>query len=323
MTLHYRIYGLSVGCDVELPEATPSAPPADGAAAQVRVRLGVQRRVEEPSRWFNKSPFATGEPFLACAKIEGGYLLRFEGLADFVIDRTGREIVCARKASGISLLTLRHLLLDQTLPLVLNLLGKEAVHATAVLTPHGACAFIGPGGSGKSTLAASFLLAGYPVISDDCLVLEQRDRIFAIPAYPGLRLWQDAVEALSDSSDQPMPVAEYSSKARLLGPRASASFPREPHPLIRIYRLLRGGGELEREAVRAPRIAAMTARQSFIELLWSAFPLDITDRPMLARQFHFFERVVASVPLRQLLVPNDFSSLSAVRQAVLEDLDNQ
>jgi hypothetical protein len=315
----YRAYGLTIGSDLEIPELA-SAASADRALPDVRVSLLGSRRIQPPSEWFHRCSTPDGEPFLACARIEGGYLLRYEGVADFIVGRSGREIVCARREPRVALSTLCHLLLDHVFPMALNFSGKEVLHATAIMTGRGACAFIGPTGSGKSTLAGIFLRAGHPLLADDCLVLEERARILATPAYPGLRLWTDAMKALSSESDRALRVAGHSSKARLLGPRASAGFPREPQPLAAVYRVIRDGGD--GAAGRAPRVVAMGAREALIQLISSAFLLDTADRPALTRRFAFLGRLLTQVPVRQLFVPNDFSALPAARDAVLADLED-
>lgn len=315
-TFRYRAYGLSIRSDTAFPELTPVPSPAETPDIQVRLRaIG---GCEEPTHWFNSSKLDDGRAWLSCARIGGGYLLRYAGLADFVVDGCGREIACSRIERGTSSFTIRHLLLDQTLPLVLNLRGREAIHATAVVTPHGACAFVGPAGAGKSTLAASFLFAGYPVLGDDCLVLEETDQILATPAYPGLRLWKDAFEALAARSVLPIPVADYTDKARLLGPQLFSEFPSKPHPLARIYLVERA--DSSEKDLTAGRVEETSAREAFVALVSSAFPLDITDRSMLARQFRFFERLLAKVPVRRLRVPNGFDGLPLVREATLSDL---
>jgi len=315
----YRAYGLTIGSDAEIPELA-SAASADGALPEVRVSLLSPRPIQPPSDWFYRCSTPDGEPFLACARIEGGYLLRYEGVADFAVGLSGREIVCARREPGVALSTLCHLLLDHVFPMALNLSGKEVLHATAIMTGRGACAFIGPTGSGKSTLAGIFLRAGHPLLADDCLVLEERARIFVTPAYPGLRLWTDAMRALSSESDRALRVAGHSSKARLLGPRASAGFPREPQPLAAVYRVIRDGGAGAQGFT--PRVVAMGAREALIQLISSAFLIDATDRPALTRRFAFLGRLLTQVPVRQLLVPNDFSALPAARDAVLADLED-
>jgi len=258
----------------------------------------------------------TGELWLRCAKHDRGYLLRFSDLADFSVDSEGREIIYSAKAET-PLETLRHLLLDQVLPLVLNLKGREALHATTILTPRGACAFIGPAGAGKSTLAASFLRAGYPVLSDDCLVLRKNcEHILVAPAYPGLRLWPDTFEALRNVTDRSRLVAHYSSKQRLLPAQTPKDLASGSHPLIRIYSLAREAVEVLAE----PLIERLTERDGFMELVPSAFRLDITDRTMLARQFSFLEQIVSRVSVRRLHIPNTFASLPAVREPIIKDL---
>lgn len=320
--MQYRAYGLVLASDAPLPELTPIAGAESAAQADVRIRfLGPRQEFFSPSHWFMSWTLPTGDLWLSCAKDERGYLLRFPELADFFIDFSGREIVCYAGRETPPLTT-SHLLLNQVLPLVLNLRGSDALHATAILTPHGVCAFAGPTGAGKSTLAASFLRNGYPALSDDCLVLENSGgQILATPAFPGLRLWPDAVEALRDHGDALHPVAQYTSKQRLVSKCQSAEFPTAAHPLARIYSLARPDDEETEDRLADPHIECLSRRDSFIELLQCTFRLDITDRAMLLRQFHFLEQVISHVPFRRLSVPNAFSSLPAVCEAVLADLD--
>lgn len=60
--------------------------------------------------------------------------------------------------------------------------GREAYHAGAVVVNGRAWAVVGEGGSGKSTTVAMLAARGYPVVTDDLLVLEGRH------TFPGPRL---------------------------------------------------------------------------------------------------------------------------------------
>lgn len=53
-----------------------------------------------------------------------------------------------------------------------NTVAAEVVHASSATVEGRTIAFVGAAGSGKSTLALALGLSGYPMISDDCLVLE-------------------------------------------------------------------------------------------------------------------------------------------------------
>lgn len=330
LRLHrYRVSDLALTSALRLPELTPVPNHAITEEPDILVHLAEERqRFPVVSDWFMTMKMPSGDPWLSCGVVTAGarsifsdrYLLRFPELADFLVDAKGREITCQAR-SGTEPETLRHLLLNQVLPLVLNLRGRDALHATAVLTPDGVCAFAGQAGAGKSTLAASFLLAGYPVIGDDCLLLDERDtRVVAIPAYPGIRLWEDALEALYGACEGFPTVTHYAVKRRLFLPKQGEQFPTLPVPLARIYCLEGSIAEQGNDSVPPPSIRRLSRRDAFMHLLTCLFRFDIRDQAMLTRQFHFLDRLVARVPVRQLFVPRNFSSLPAVREAVLTDL---
>jgi hypothetical protein len=322
--MRYQVYGLLLTSEMALPELTSAAETAPKGWVDLRVRFA--RRCEafpSPAHWLMSWIRPTGEPWLSMAKDEWGYLLRFPELADFSVDAEGREIVCLT-GREIPSHTIRHLLLDLVLPLVLSVRGRNALHATAVLTPAGVCAFTAPTGTGKSTLAASFLLAGNPVLSDDCLVLEEQDgQVLATPAYPGLRLWEDTLNALGKDSGHLLSVAHYISKRRLVPEGHGSYFLVQAFPVARIYSLIRPAVMEGEDGLVDPRIERISPRDSLVELLPFLFHHDVTDRTMLARHFAFLERVVSHVPVRRLWVPNSFTSLPAVHEAVLLDLKDR
>jgi len=272
-------------------------------------------------RWYRRSRLPGGRTWLRCGKTADGYVLSFANIADFAIDRSGSQVVCCNASGDASLDTVRHLLIDQVLPLIVNLRGREAIHATAVATRKGVCAFTGPAGSGKSTLAASFVLSGYPLVCDDCLALSEGVAIMTLPGYPGLRLWDDSIRALGASSRNLKPVAHYTTKSRWQKNHSRrADFCWTKRRLARIYLLERARSS--RHSARA-LIEELAPGDALMGLVKAAYRLDITDRAMLTRQFHFLSRVAQRVPVKRLIVRNDFSALPDVREAVLRDLSNR
>jgi hypothetical protein len=260
-----------------------------------------------------------GELWLSLGKIERGYLLRFNKLADFFVGDCGEEIICMPKL-GIPPETIHHLLLDQVIPLIINLKGGEALHVSAILIPQGVVAFAGPTGSGKSTLAGSFINIEYPILSDDCLALMEKDRgIYAVPAYPGLRLWGDALSYLFGNNGDHKKVAHYTTKQRVSIERTPRAYCAENKPLVVVYIVV---DPSETEGKMDIMIERLRHRDRFMELIKYAFRLDITDRTMLERQFRFLERVSSCVSVRRLIFPRDFNLLPAVREAILADLQD-
>jgi hypothetical protein len=313
--------------DLALPDLLPDDKAPEEAA--IHIRLASDQNFPPPGAWFLSMKMPTEDPWLSCAKIKSmetgeesnSYLLRFHELADFLVSAHGRDVLC-RTEPGIPLETLHHLILDQVLPLVFNLQGREVLHATAVCTPWGVCAFTGETGVGKSTLAASFLSAGYPILSDDCLVMQEaQGQILAMPAYPGVRLWDDSIDALGSHLEETIPVSHYTTKRRWLG-EGSEDFTAQPHPLARVYCLHRQKDNEGKADLESPTIDPLSPRDGFLELLSGTFRLDITDRAMLVRQFRFLEQVASQVPIRRLGIPNNFASLPAMREAILRDLSN-
>jgi hypothetical protein len=313
----YKAYGLAIVCDLELPELPELELSRAGSPAELRVTLRGGRRFDEPAEWL-PAPEIDGAPWLKCARTPDGYFLRYPEMADFLVDARGCEIECAAVSPGISPAGLRHLLLDQVLPRVLNLRGREALHATAIAAGSGVCAFLGAAGTGKSTLAASFQLDGYASVCDDCLVLnETSGAVLATPGYPGVRLWEDSLEALAMTREAAVPVAGYVSKFRLLGTRTPERFCDREYPLARIYLLARD----ESGALAAPRIRAVSPAEAFPAMVRASFPLDFADPAMLERHFRTLTKVANSVPVRALEFPADFAALPDVRRAIFRDLD--
>lgn len=318
-THRYRAYGLVIGSNADFPELVP----APDTECDVRVVFddGTERP-RQPRRWTMSLSSPEGGPWLSHGRDGDRHIVAFAGMAHFSIDREGRNIRCI-PAPGMPSQTLRHLLLDQVLPMVLSLRERQALHAAAVLTPFGACAFTGAAGAGKSTLALSFLVAGYPVLSDDCLLLgEEGDRIVATPAYPGLRLHDDTFRAVCGEGRSSAPVAHYTSKRRVFPDAGRETFAMAPQGLARIY-ALESAAPTARAEVTPRYIERLSARDGLMELLGVGYRLDIEDSVSLLRQLRFLERVVARVPVQRLRIPRTFDALPDIRAAILADREPQ
>ena len=310
----YNIYGLAVNSDFPLFGKAISTCGEHDITVRFETFL---ERFNTSSKCFMQWYLPEGELWLSFSKIDGGYLLRFNELADFFVSNDGKKIICIPE-HNIPSNTIRHLLLDQVIPLVINLKGKEALHASAVFTPKGVFAFTGITGSGKSTVVGSFLSEGYPLMSDDCLVLLEKNKgIYAIPAYPGLRLWDDALSHLFGENGAHGSVAHYTDKRRVEIEKRLETHCTEPQPLRRLYSIAE---PIEAERKTDIIIEHLSPRESFMALVRCVFRLDITDNNMLTRQFHFLERVVSQVSVRRLIFPRNFNLLPAVREAILNDL---
>jgi hypothetical protein len=314
LSQRYSIYGLTVQSDIPLPELLECSD--SDSETQIRVRsehAGAHSSTDID--WFIEWKTESGQPWLHSGKDAHSYRLSFDQVGEFIIDREGTEIRCQRKP-GVPEDTLRHLLLNQVIPMVLNLRGTEVLHASAVATPDGAVAFCGESGAGKSTLAASFQQGGFPLLTDDCLALSEKpEGVCVAPGYPGLRLWKSVVHDLDLHKNAQHAVAHYTAKRRVDVDRGPDTYCSSPQILRAIYVISR-----DSSAEDHLRIETLTPQQQLMALISYCFRLDITDRAMLARQFQFFSRIPARVRMRRIWLPRNPQRLADTRKALLADL---
>ncbi len=321
--MQYRAYGHSLSCNSPLQELEQSPAPDASEPADLHIEIASSHEHRPPStsRYLTVS-LTDGTPWLHCAKIDLRYILEFPNLATFVFAPLENSIRCIPYSQTPSH-TLRHLLLDQVLPLVLNHRGKEVLHGAAVVTPYGACAFVGPTGSGKSTLAASFLASGYPVLTDDCVVLDTcADNLVVVPAYPGLRLWDDAITALFGTTGACLPVAHYTPKQRFRAAVFGTPVCASTISLAGIYVIAASSTEPTTTATSTLERPLLSKREALMALLSLAFKLDIEDQAMLTREFDFLHHLVTQVPVRRLTIPDSYRALPDIRTSILNDLAN-
>lgn len=293
-TIHrYGAFGVGIASEIELPELTRRTARRDDLTIDLASEDGV-----EPAEWFHSWPSrdATGRtrrtPWLSFARTATGYLLRFPDLADFEVSRAGDRIRC-RPRPRLARSTLRHLLLDQVLPVTLSHRGHLVLHASAVHVPRiGAIAFAGPAGCGKSTLAAALSLRGCRTLTDDCLVIagDRRSRTI-LPGYAGIRLWRTTARALGFQLG--VAVAHYTSKRRL--DANEAPFHQRPSPVKAMFVLGR------RVSTGKPtQVLPLDPRERLMSLAAYAYLLDVGDRRQLARMFRDLSGLVEDVPVCRL-----------------------
>jgi hypothetical protein len=184
-------------------------------------------------------------------------------------------------------------------PVILQALGREALHASAVLTADGVIALCGLTGSGKSTLA--FALGREPgcrQIADDALVLEVKDGAVttrALPFNPRLR----------DPAREFFGIA--SSNVR-------SSHPAEPDtpPLLAVFVL-----HQRHNSDVPPALAPVAGPAAFTTLLTHAHCFDERDRGAVVRMVNAYLTIADRVPIFSLVYRPHFAALSELTTTVL------
>jgi hypothetical protein len=293
----YEIYGRGLRSSMPLPELSPIA--AEPQLTFTRARLD-----DPEGEWFEIWPEPDGRPWIRAMRLSSGYAVQYVNLAEFHIDRDGRDIVCDT-APECSDDMVRHFLLDQIVPLALSL-HSPVLHASCVLVNGEMAAFVGPGGAGKSTLAFALGRAGHPIGSDDGLLLRlEASRVLGTPAYPGARLWRDSAQALA--AGPPLnPGARQATKLRF---REGLPFFMHTAPLTRLY-------VVDPQPAADARFEPLSRRTALMEVVQQAYRLALDDRASLARQFDVLARTVMHVPAWRVSFPRALDAWQPLAGAV-------
>lgn len=290
---------------------------SDGARASLCVVLRPVKLRQEPDRlpnWRHRWCDEDDGVSLQVAALEESqgqqsatrYLLRAPDQCDFILDPNVGTIEVDPEA-GLANHTLEHLLLDQVIPRLLAGRGHLVIHASLVRFGTQTVAFLGRSGWGKSTLAALLHRHGLTALCDDCTLLEQRGgTVFAIPSYPGLRLYEDSItQALVDDLTSG-PVADYSDKQRIIGLELPPDL-LEPQPLAAICLL-----DDPKHGTDTLSLKPASAAAACMALIEHGFRLDPSDPAQSVQQLRQASEAAHAVPMLLLHHPHDFARQDAL-----------
>jgi hypothetical protein len=246
---------------------------------------------------------------------DGSTYVRWSGLFEFLISRNG-SFVLTHQLNNTGTEAFINYLLGQVLSFAMVKQGIEPLHSTVVKIDNGAVGFIGDCGYGKSSLGASFLQAGYALLTDDLLILKENNGCFAAyPGFPRIKLFPKIAKKLIGEKNEGFPMNNLTSK--LILPLDRHQFAQTPVPLRSIYVLTPPGRRLRSKKVTIRRLSQ---RGAFLSLLRNTFNTKVTEPERLKHQFTFFTRIVSKVPIKTLSYPRCLKSLPLVREAILRDL---
>lgn len=310
--MRYSLCDFAIDSELPLPELSP----AQGIAREAfSLRRGAEV-ILDPAMydWYHEWRYPDGELWSSFARIDQGYICRFAEIADFHLNLENRSIEC-RPVVDVPDSTLGHIFLNQIMPIVLSATGDRFVlHASAVSIQKRAVAFLGLTGQGKSTLAGAFCRAGFPLVTDDFLVLQEgKLGVSALPTYGGLRLWDDVVPAVAGVGANAPNVAHFTDKKRIALRDFQLPFCTEALPLDRIYLLESVSTEIDSSVTVAP----IAPRDAVVEFTRFSFHLDLTARNTRRIEFARAARLANTTACFRLTYPRELDQLAAVRQAVL------
>ena len=184
-------------------------------------------------------------------------------------------------------------------PMILQALGWQTLHASAVSGPDGAFALCGAAASGKSTISFAMRRAGWTQIADDAVVMSVDDAHVTVHPLP-------FTSRLRETSFQ-----HFAGPANVLAdtqPPPDAS----PKPLRAIVVLRQTADALR------PSVLPVPLAQAFSEILTHAHCFDATDRGEIQRLTQDYLTIAARVPVLALTYGAGLSGLTHVVAAIEE-----
>lgn len=247
---------------------------------------------------------------------DGSTYLRWPKLFEFLVSSDGRRI-SARPLSQASWESFQTYLLGQVLSYALTKQGLEPFHATVVVIGGEGVALLGDCGYGKSSLAAGFIRAGSRLLTDDLLILEEKNGgLLAYPSFPRIKLFPESNQSILGREVDGSLMNPYTRK--LVIPLDPHQFCSTPQPLKAILVLRPPHPQ---SPSRRVTLRSLTPRQAHLALHANTFNSSVTDPARLQRLFNLAARVATAVPCQSLSYPRDLSRLGEVVAAVRQNLE--
>ena len=303
-----RVGGLVIHADAPISGLRPlNVPEAPDVRVRMRGSSGPPPVVEAGSAWYISPDHDERDvPLLTIRTVGSGYLLCYAEGTRFLVNALGAEVDAWWDAPLTEVDAVDYLL-GGVLAFIVRLRRLVPLHASAVVIQDQAVLFAGPGGAGKSSIAAAFAILGYPVLSDDIVVMsDQGGCVLAHSSHARLSLWADSAGSLFATESLPEHSPIYT-KRRLDLLEHGFRFHEGPLPVgmicILATRDASGGG---------PVIRALRPQTALMKLVSHTYGNYLLDASMRAHEFDVLGRVAASVDVSEL-------SLGAGLDALVED----
>jgi hypothetical protein len=313
----FQLFDLSVASNFLFKTRLPTAEgPVDlffgcGLKAPVDVDWGAV----EPL-FASREKSAEGESLFLFFAAEEGVMLRFYRVADFYL--WSDTIMCHLVDQAYDYMVEIYFL-GTVLACWFELQGVAALHAAASVVNGEAVAFLSSNKGGKSSLAAALMQRGYPLLTDDILLVEAQDgRAVARSGYPQMRMWREQAEVIFGRSEAFTRVHPGLDKRRIpIDFNKPGSFESGRFPLVRCYipeRYSPEGGQSEIRITAVPPVEAVLTLAGYSFLLWLVDALGLQPG-----RLKLFSRLVPGVSIRRLSYPSGVEHLTAVCHAVAAD----
>lgn len=291
--MNLSCYGLVLDSELPLPELAP----APAAGADVTIRVGPVAAPGPAAVLLPLGMWVDGEATGVDVPEVGRFLAE-----------RGRRIT-VQPYDGAEPGAVRLFLLGTALGCLLVQRGLLVLHGNAFRVGSACAVVLGHSGAGKSTLAAEMHRRGLDVLSDDVVPVDASGH--ALPGFPRIKLWQDALDRLGVRSDGLTRVRAEHDKFHLPLDRPDLA----PLPVRWLYVLDRHDGPL--------RLVPQRGAEVFTALHEHSYRNEVLVGP--ARRTHLARSAALAATARLTRVdrPRGVDSVAASADAILADIEER
>lgn len=223
--------------------------------------------------------------------VQEQYWIHFVGLASYCFSQTSDQVIAYPQPS-VQLEWVWDTYYRSVVPLALQALGKEALHASAVLTQRGVIALCAVSETGKSTISYGLNQRGYSLWADDAVVFDSSDQTNSsdqmIVAKP-LPFTTRLRPASADYFDYHSTNVSGDMNSKLMWPSA-----KQPSPLAAIVVMERAP---DSEGKRTVEICRISPAQAFPAVLTHAYCFSLQSMERKQRMMHAYMNLVKKIPV--------------------------
>lgn len=287
----YHAYGLDIVSEMHIPELRDGA--EDGR--DVTIRYG---SVEKP-------PFDHEDQHSIARRTSRGHVYYIRDIGGIRVE--DGDTIIAAPLDGAEERGFRFLASGIGLGLLLHQRGLMTLHASAVALRDQVVGFVGPKGMGKSTTAAAFHAHGYPVVTDDLLVLDiMGDQITVRPGFPHLKLYPNSIEGSLSEDSSGIPKIDPQGSKRSYD--IQSEYLSDALPLRCLYVLDYGADE---GGTPLPHSRDLRGDQACVELIRRSYiPRLLPEEAMSSKHLKHCAEVARMVPVRRLYRRKSLEALS-------------
>ena len=321
MTHRYRLYGLDLECDQEIPFLISSAKAE--SRAPISIVTGCRPDWVHNACALPASPvslrrtIAAGDfSSFALDSLGGGRFFRllYGDGTTFVVDCETR-LTWGHCPPPFTPEDLATYLVGPVMGFVLRRRGILALHASCFCAGNHAFALCGGASTGKSTTAAALALTGVPILCEDIAALRELHATFRVaPGYPRINLWPDSAAALLGKSRALPHITPNWEKQFLPLDGPMTTFESRELPLAAIYVL-----DARTNSENAPRIEDVSQGAAALLLVQNTYMNYLLDKEQRALEFDAVTRLAARVPVKRVTPSSDPAKLSSLCELLRSD----